>query len=47
MRRDPVKNIDANTVQEKAATPAKEAGTMQAEFDEFIDHLDADLEELR
>lgn len=43
-RIETVKNIDANTVQEKAATRAKEAQeTIQAKVTEFISTLDTDL----
>lgn len=42
-----MKNIDANTVQEKAATRAKEAQeTIQAKVTEFISTLDTDLKKL-
>ncbi|MER5342607.1 hypothetical protein ACGFY3_28020 [Streptomyces mirabilis] len=46
-RIETVKNIDANTVQEKAATRAKEAQeTIQAKVTEFISTLDTDLKKL-
>jgi hypothetical protein len=46
-RIETVKNIDANTVQEKAATRAKEAQeTLQAKVTEFISTLDTDLKKL-
>lgn len=46
-RIETVKNIDPNTVQEKAATRAKEAQeTIQAKVTEFISTLDTDLKKL-
>ncbi|MFD8006609.1 hypothetical protein [Streptomyces mirabilis] len=46
-RIETVKNIDANTVQEKAATRAKEAQeTIQAKVTEFISTLDTDLKKI-
>ncbi|MFF2124880.1 hypothetical protein ACFVW1_05695 [Streptomyces olivochromogenes] len=46
-RIETVKNIDANTVQEKAATRAKEAQeTIQAKVTEFLSTLDTDLKKL-